>query len=42
MGRWCIVGRVCFGIMFKKEGISVWLDVCGNIRMELSSDSLQL
>ena len=24
MGRWCIVGRVCFGIMCKKEGISVW------------------
>ncbi len=30
------MGRVCFGIMCKKEGISVWLDVCGNIKMELS------
>ena len=32
-----VFGRVC-----KKEGISVWLDACGSIRMELSSVSLRL
>jgi hypothetical protein len=31
------IGMSAFGRVCKKEGISVWLDACGSIRMETSS-----